>query len=602
MLKAQKLKRALDFSRMTANSSSNVRHERFLFSPSLTDRNPDTGGVGSDVWEEDQYLKNGMIVSYGSDGDFIVSRPGFLRENRIISATSNCEGRGVFYWDVTDSVYAVADSTIFKDGSALTGNLETSSGPVFWEAWLGNNGLLVFQDKERIYTIDQSDNVVCVNAPAWQASTAYVAGDFVTNDTDKVYICTTGGTSAGSGGPTGTGSGISDNTVVWDYAQTVTGGSNIPTAMVAGLVGINQYMFVADSTGNIYNSNNTDIYSWSSADIVKAELLPDNLVQISRHVNYLAAFGTKGVEFFYDAANPNGSPLSRLQGTFLYVGAFDGGAAGNAAHVVNIDDIVMWISSNQVGTLNVTQLKGFEHKHVGTPSVISLLNLEKSNRAMWEAYYYNMRGKRLYVISIATANKSNTGNCVVYDIDSERWYSWKYGDGGDIDVDSWPMRGSTSESDAAESRGKMFVVNRVPMDTQQEEIWVQSSYDSLITDIVEAADLQVGDPIDLELQTRIWDAGNNKNKFVHRVGVIGNLSANVVQISWQDEDEQTSGQDDPTFSTARSLTYSSNTSRGLWRCGSCQRRRFKLNTTSVSDGSRLQGLDIYYTEGTYGGI
>jgi hypothetical protein len=54
-------------------------------------------------------------------------------------------------------------------------------------------------------------------APAWIASTAYTAGKLVLNDTDKIYECVTGGTSAGSGGPTGTGTNISDGGCVWNY-------------------------------------------------------------------------------------------------------------------------------------------------------------------------------------------------------------------------------------------------------------------------------------------------------------------------------------------------------------------------------------------------
>lgn len=55
-------------------------------------------------------------------------------------------------------------------------------------------------------------------APAWAAGAGYpTPGLLVTNDTGKVYALVTAGTSAGSGGPTGTGSGISDNTCVWRY-------------------------------------------------------------------------------------------------------------------------------------------------------------------------------------------------------------------------------------------------------------------------------------------------------------------------------------------------------------------------------------------------
>lgn len=51
----------------------------------------------------------------------------------------------------------------------------------------------------------------------WAASTAYVLDEIATNDSGKVYECTTAGTSAGSGGPTGTGQAITDGTVTWRY-------------------------------------------------------------------------------------------------------------------------------------------------------------------------------------------------------------------------------------------------------------------------------------------------------------------------------------------------------------------------------------------------
>jgi len=54
-------------------------------------------------------------------------------------------------------------------------------------------------------------------APAWVATTAYVAGQVVSNGGYQ-YICNVAGTSAGSGGPTGQGfAPISDNTVTWFY-------------------------------------------------------------------------------------------------------------------------------------------------------------------------------------------------------------------------------------------------------------------------------------------------------------------------------------------------------------------------------------------------
>ena len=50
----------------------------------------------------------------------------------------------------------------------------------------------------------------------WAASTAYTVGQTVQNS-GNVYTCVTAGTSATSGGPTGTGTGITDGTVVWNW-------------------------------------------------------------------------------------------------------------------------------------------------------------------------------------------------------------------------------------------------------------------------------------------------------------------------------------------------------------------------------------------------
>lgn len=77
------------------------------------------------------------------------------------------------------------------------------------------------------YTTDASPTVaeICaglaaaIDPAAWAGTTAYALGDYVKNDTGpvKIYVCTTAGTSAGAGGPTGTNAAITDGTVVWAY-------------------------------------------------------------------------------------------------------------------------------------------------------------------------------------------------------------------------------------------------------------------------------------------------------------------------------------------------------------------------------------------------
>jgi hypothetical protein len=58
-----------------------------------------------------------------------------------------------------------------------------------------------------------SDHIV---AAAWQASSAVLINQYATNG-GNLYQVITGGTTASSGGPTGTSSSITDNTAGWKY-------------------------------------------------------------------------------------------------------------------------------------------------------------------------------------------------------------------------------------------------------------------------------------------------------------------------------------------------------------------------------------------------
>jgi len=59
-----------------------------------------------------------------------------------------------------------------------------------------------------------------LEAYPWTANTAVAVGDLARNDSPaRVYYCTSPGTTASSGGPTGTGSSITDGTVTWAFAH-----------------------------------------------------------------------------------------------------------------------------------------------------------------------------------------------------------------------------------------------------------------------------------------------------------------------------------------------------------------------------------------------
>ncbi|MFD1809270.1 hypothetical protein ACFSHQ_17945 [Gemmobacter lanyuensis] len=138
-----------------------------------------------------------------------------------------------------------------------------TSGPRDTDGWVRGT---------RIYRRDPSagqvDALRCVTAgsscqTAWAPTTAYSIGARRYNGAN-VYVCVTAGTSASSGGPTGTGAAISDGTAVWDFVAVravfaVEGQIGIPTdtasQIAAAAAGINTSAkfagkLVKDATNN----------------------------------------------------------------------------------------------------------------------------------------------------------------------------------------------------------------------------------------------------------------------------------------------------------------------------------------------------------------
>lgn len=80
-----------------------------------------------------------------------------------------------------------------------------------------NNLLQGLGDSITALNTFQPINTSIADVPAWTPSTVYVTGAMVQNN-GLVYYAKTGGTSAGSGGPTGTTGTITDGSVTWVYS------------------------------------------------------------------------------------------------------------------------------------------------------------------------------------------------------------------------------------------------------------------------------------------------------------------------------------------------------------------------------------------------
>lgn len=127
--------------------------------------------------------------------------------------------------------------------TALSGSVASSGGFasgslafVSTQPTAGNSGVITFF---RLFKSDGTTVVADLTAGNnWLPNEPVVAGQLNVNG-GNTYQCTTAGTTAASGGPTGTGTGITDGTAVWQYVFAGNPGVLLDNANVAQSTKIN---------------------------------------------------------------------------------------------------------------------------------------------------------------------------------------------------------------------------------------------------------------------------------------------------------------------------------------------------------------------------
>ncbi len=155
---------------------------------------------------------------------------------------------------------------------------------------------------EAKYTTDATPTVAEITAgltaaidpAAWITITAYIIGDHVTNDTGPVknYICTTAGTSGGTG-PTGTGTGIVDGTVIWNFV-----GTNQP---VTATDGTTKVTVEADAVADAFTAY-AELFNLLGVQ----DITPDGSPGI---VTDLAAIQTENDDWYFICPTNQGTPV-----------------------------------------------------------------------------------------------------------------------------------------------------------------------------------------------------------------------------------------------------------------------------------------------------
>lgn len=462
---------------------------------------------------------------------------------------STSKGRGAHYWENTGSTYIVNNDKLYKDSYGTVLHTFTSGGyqkVTFHE--LGDYLVLLDAENNEGFYIDNLDVVTIISDV-----------DFPPNQTPALELA--------SGGAV-----------------------------------LNNVLYVYCKDGTIWNSDINDPANWNALNFLTAERKQDTGLFLTSHRDHLVAVGTASIEFFYDAANPVGSPLRRRQDVFYNIGGYD------ISSWCNTGDEVYFLGSPQGGTPAVYQIKDFRAEQVSPSTLNGLLSgkliTEKAVGFMSSA---TLDGHDFVFVTLANIIDTQYSPEVtyVYDATVDNWSLWfTFIDPGQtmpiVDY-SKRSRDDIIQNVALFANGDIlrFVDRKETYDSIDELGYVDVNY-------VEAQDAYVyeGGQVNFFGQWMgavlpEFDGGVMNNKFMHKLEFIGSFvgdtdatqDVDVVRVGWYDDGYRTLKPE-----SLRTLELYKR--RKMTRLGYFNRRAFFFLYTGHAR-IRFEGIEVDYDISDY---
>ena len=421
---------------------------------------------------------------------WLSKRGGFVADTTVIGGGG--AGRGLYYWARTGKKYSVVANKLYSNTTAIQ-TLNTSTGKCWFEEATGTSDVLIISDGTDMYTISLSD--------------------VVTDITD----------------------------------------ADMPAGPISP-VSLDGYVFIIKSgTDEIWNSDVDAPTAWTANSFLSAEMYPDNLVALSRHLNYIIAFGTFSTELFYDNENASGSPLRRTDSGATKVGL----AARDS--VAQADKRTLFVGQSNIGEPSVWMFDGLTPAPVSTEFIDKILVTEGSNLTNAVAWICRHKGHTLYILNL-------NARTLAYDLDEKVWTDWSINSASTHAV--LPFKYATQGANNVilvlhNTDGKIYKLDK---DTFTDDAG------AILVDIITA---------------RV-NFKSLRRKRMFKVELMADKeSSGTVTLQWSDDDYQT-------WSNSRSLDL---TTRPYTKaCGVFRRRAFRLQH-STNAAFRAQALEIDYSEG-----
>ena len=307
------------------------------------------------------------------------------------------------------------------------------------------------------------------------------------------------------------------------------------------------YACILDTAGTLWNSDLNSMTAWTATSSIAANSYPDKGVGLVRWRDKIMAMGSESTQFFYNAGNPTGSPLSRIESMTLRVGC----VAADA--IAQVEDAVYWCGSSPQGGLSIYEYGGAGLKTISKPEIDRILVLAgAANISMTAVKIY---GRNFIIVNASSV----TFVCCIEE--NYAWHEWNstvrlwYKCAG---VSSGGTQVVYAVSDKA-TTGKVYTVNPSSIVYQDD-----------------------GGAFTARIQTSKLGEGGRR-VFWEEVELLGDqqTAASTTTIAYSDDDYQT-------YTTLGTVDLSASRPR-LHRAGSSYRRAWAI-TNAANTAMRLEAL------------
>lgn len=317
--------------------------------------------------------------------------------------------------------------------------------------------------------------------------------------------------------------------------------------------------------GYILIPNNSDVYNcvvdeptdWDPSNYLTAEMFPDEVVSLARQNNQVVVFGKSSIEFFYDAANISGSPLTRNDSTSIQLGC------ASPYAIFQGEKFCIFVAQSDSGGRSVWLIDGFQPKKISDEYIERILDADSTINTA-SGYGLRTMGHLFYVVNLKGVDRT-----LVYDVEEKMWHEWsqRYANAHiGMQYDNIADEGNGAVYLLHNANGFFFKLNPAIYEDQGEDIFV-------------------------DITTTKYDFDTYSRKFMHSVKVVGDQYANnSISLRWTDDDYQT-------WSNWKTITLH-DSFPAFHRLGQFRRRAFNIKHIDNAP-LRLEALECTFTTGDY---